>query len=103
MAKRKTVSVAWLLHKANTFNRLSTGEDSKGFRMGHNSFISTILQETGNYAGFRYLVDSEVPVGEKPGMVLKQEGNEFPDESRREYYVSRHIYEDYKAAVKGDL
>lgn len=85
---RKTFSVKELIGTVNHRNRVSTcSEDT---RRGWNSILADILHKTGNYQGFGYLEQHEVPEGQKPG-IIKGEGDQphqFPDESRVFYYQS---------------
>ena len=82
MAKtaRKTVEVGTLLHRVNYFlaSENSTAEEREVMC----TFIEGVLFDTGNYQGFRYLDTDEI------------EGNG----SRRFYFVSSKIDEDYAAA-----
>ena len=82
MAKtaRKTVEVGTLLRRVNFFlaNDRSTAEEREVMC----TFIEGVLHDTGNYRGYRYLDTSEI------------EGNG----SRRHYFVSSKIDEDYEAA-----
>ena len=82
MAKpaRKTVEVGTLLHRVNYFlaSENSTAEEREVMC----TFIEGVLFDTGNYRGFRYLDTAEI------------EGNG----SRRFYFVSSKIDEDYEAA-----
>ena len=54
--------------------------------------LEDILHATSNYNGFRYLNQEEVPAETLPGIVRidrDEEGNpinEFPDETRRQYF-----------------
>ena len=66
MAKRKTVPVVDLVEQANLMLKVSTCEPA--VRQGIINFIEHFLHETGNYQGFRYLMEDEVPEGEKPGV-----------------------------------
>jgi hypothetical protein len=51
---RKTVSVEYVKERANTF--LATSDDSMaGMRRGMAALLESVLFETGNYKGFRYL------------------------------------------------
>ena len=63
---RKTVTVASQLQYANEVLRSNFGNQS--YRRGIIRMIEPLLNETGNYKGFRYLLLSEVPIGEKPGI-----------------------------------
>jgi hypothetical protein len=82
MAKtaRKTVEVGTLLHRVNYFlaSENSTAEEREVMC----TFIEGVLQDTGNYRGYRYLDTDQI------------EGNG----SRRFYFVSGKIDEDYEAA-----
>ena len=49
-AARKTVSVAKLLHMANTY--LASEGSNRDERLAIDIFISNVLMETGNYRGF---------------------------------------------------
>lgn len=92
MPKRKTIKVERALELANNFLAKSVGtpELGQGMRSGVASLIEEILCETGNYSGFRYLDESEVPAGQLAG-VHRWENDKgetevsFPDESRRQY------------------
>jgi hypothetical protein len=83
---RKTVDIAKLVDMVNRRNKLSTC--SADLRHGWNSLMEEVLGITDTYAGFGYLTAEEVPEGCSPG-IRKSEvfGNEFPDESRRIYYL----------------
>ena len=56
--------------------------------------LEDVLFKTGNYAGYRYLLQSDVPEGELPGVRYDESGNILPyetrflntDGSRRQYY-----------------
>ena len=83
MAKpaRKTVEVGTLLHRLNYFlaSENSTAEEREVMC----TFIEGVLFDTGNYRGYRYLDTDEI------------EGNG----SRRFYFVSSKIEDDYAAAA----
>ena len=83
MAKpaRKTIEVGTLLHRLNYF--LANDRGSADQREIMASFVEGILHDTGNYRGYRYLDTDEI------------EGNG----SRRYYFVSSKIQEDYDAAA----
>ena len=82
MAKiaRKTVEVGTLLRRVNFF--LASDRSTAEEREVMCTFIEGVLFDTGNYRGYRYLDTSEI------------EGNG----SRRHYFVSSKIEEDYEAA-----
>lgn len=64
--KRKTFEVNTIKTKVNSM--LADSVCSPDGRMGMLHVLETILHETGNYAGFRYLEVSEVPNGQLPGI-----------------------------------
>jgi len=86
VAKRKTFSVEALKRKVNHRNKESTCVAAT--RDGWNSVLEDVLLETGNYNGFRYLKQEEVPPGRLPGIVWHEDPKKrlFPDEGRREYF-----------------
>ena len=85
MAKpaRKTIAVGTLLHRLNYFlaNDKGTAEEREIMI----SFVEGILFDTGNYRGYRYI---DGPDGEVDGLG-----------SRRYYFVSSRIQEEYDAAA----
>ena len=83
MAKtaRKTIAVGTLLHRLNYF--LANDKGTADEREIMISFVEGILHDTGNYRGYRYLDTDEI------------EGNG----SRRYYFVSSKIQEEYDAAA----
>lgn len=83
MAKpaRKTIAVGTLLHRLNYF--LANDRGTADEREIMISFVEGILHDTGNYRGYRYLDTAEI------------EGNG----SRRYYFVSSKIQEEYDAAA----
>lgn len=85
MAKpaRKTVAVGTLLHRLNYF--LANDKGTADEREIMISFVEGILHDTGNYRGYRYI---DGPDGEVDGLG-----------SRRFYYVSSKIQEEYDAAA----
>lgn len=94
MAKcRKTIDVAYMLAHANMFNRHSCV--SPDIRKGVNMAVDSVLHHCNAYRGFNYLDASEVPEGEKPGIV-RGEPNQFPDESRAFFYVHPDLREQYQ-------
>jgi hypothetical protein len=78
--KRKTVEVGTLLYRVNYFlkNDRSTADEREVMC----TFIEGVLHDTGNYMGYAYLNTDEIA------------GNG----SRRHYFVSPKIDEDYEAA-----
>jgi hypothetical protein len=58
--------------------------------------LSSVLHETGNYVGFRYLDARSVPQGCLPGIAteIRADGSPetvFPDPSRVEYFLSTRL------------
>lgn len=98
MRKKKNIAVQRLIESVNAQNAGSTC--SPEVRAGWNSLLENVLHETGNYRGFSYLNEFEVPKGQLPGIrlvspvqwnhdgskIIAQAVREFPDESRRRYY-----------------
>ena len=78
--ERKTVEVGTLLRRVNFF--LENGNGSPDEREVMCTFIEGVLHDTGNYRGYAYLDTAEI------------EGNG----TRRRYFVSSKIDEDYEAA-----
>ena len=63
---RKTISVDYM---KDTINKLlATSYCSPDVREGMISALTELLCSTGNYNGFRYLTETEVPFGLKPGI-----------------------------------
>ena len=83
---KKTFKVSDL--KKNVNSMLAGSTCSAGIRDGMATVLGEVLHATGNYAGFGYLTQEQVPTGEKPGIIRGEEPNEnqFPDDSRRFYY-----------------
>ena len=79
MARRKTINVDSITAQINDMIRLSTGTPEQ--RQGLLAAIETILHETGNYKGFRYLTQNEVPAGyHRPGINISPiDGQHFED------------------------
>jgi hypothetical protein len=117
-----TLKLADLLHAVNERNELSSCAPE--IRQGWNSILESFLMAAGCYIGFGYLLDGEVPKGDLPGMTYvdgeflpiteKQFhdemslanaegrkpacGRNYPDLSRRTYFVARELQADYQAA-----
>jgi hypothetical protein len=83
---RKTIEVGKLLNAANHF--LAIKESTPDSREAVCSFLETILFETKNYMGFRYLDADKFP-GEVDGLG-----------SRRYYYPSA-LVQEYNDKIKG--
>ena len=84
MAKgKKTFQVEEVKSKFN--DMLKNGTQSKEERYGLISALEMILKDSGNYNGFMYLSERDVPKDELPGI---RENNDFTntDETRRKYF-----------------
>ncbi len=87
---RKTITIDNLVDKINTTLRLSTADRSQ--RQSLCCLLENILHETGNYRGFRYLTQAEVPADHLPGIIRGVVGdqgvitNVFPDNTRVQYF-----------------
>ena len=79
---RKTVEVGKVLKIANNF--LAAKHTTDDERESVCAVMEAILFETGNYMGFRYLEGSDYP-------------EETPSGSRRFYFASKAVREDYEA------
>jgi hypothetical protein len=57
---------------------------SADMRQGMITILEDILFRTGNYKGFQFLMQNQVPVGEKPGIFVNFTGliESTPDEER---------------------
>jgi len=80
---KKTISVAWLLEKANHMLEKSNPEMIQG-RESMAVFISSVLSESDNYKGFCYLN----PAADNSGFYGK--------ECRVFFYVAEKLKEEYK-------
>lgn len=86
---RKTVSVDYLRDTVN--KALATSTCGREAREGMDAMLCDVLHSTGNYRGFRYLVESEVPVGHQPGIRYDHNTDGWSnfsnaDDTRRHYY-----------------
>jgi hypothetical protein len=81
---RKTVEVGTLLHRLNYF--LASDRSTAEEREVMCQFVEGILFDTGNYMGFRYISS---PVADEVAGIG----------TRRYYFVSPKIQEDYDAAA----
>ena len=87
MAK-KTLSVAKLVKKYNDVLLQSTCTAQE--RQGMIYVVESVLFETDNYKGFRYLSKDEVPGGCVPGIHFDEKGEPIfvdTDSTRRKYYI----------------
>ena len=82
---KKTVSVEHIKNQINI--SLKNSLDSycpKAQRQGMMNVLEMILHESGNYRGFRYLLNDEVPETALPGMVVVGTVEDTPPEIRFE-------------------
>jgi hypothetical protein len=87
MSRRKTAEVGWVKMAANQLLKDSLREPA--FRDGVCALIENVLTATGNYQGFCYLKQDEVPQGHCPGITWGEDGEpSFTgcDKTRRFYY-----------------
>ena len=53
---------------------LAVSTCSADMRQGMINMLEEILHRTGNYKGFQYLMQNQVPAGEKPGIFVNSSG-----------------------------
>jgi len=90
---RKTINVKALVNYANW--QLKQSVTDQGHRRGIQTMVEQVLMESGNYRGFRYLKQDEVPQGHIPGIYMDADGKMLPyperfegtDTSRVEYGI----------------
>lgn len=95
MPIRKTLDVVKFTAQINEVLSQSTCEP--GIRQGMMTALETVLHQTGNYQGFRYLVENEVPSGHAPGINISPVDGQYlenfearfanTDRTRVSYYV----------------
>ena len=78
---RKTINVEALKIEVNQMLAASTCD--KAEREGMISVIEKVLMSTGNYRGYRYLSENEVPAFANPGIRLSDEVFVLPDATAR--------------------
>lgn len=82
---RKTVEIQALKDKVNGMLKLSTC--SREGRLSLDCLLSSVLSDAGQYKGFRYLTEEEVPEGQLPGIRAGLYiDTVFPDDSRKHFY-----------------
>lgn len=90
---KKTINVKSVVESLNEVFAKSICDHN--IRIGQISVIEQILHKSGNYKGFRYLLQHEVPVGELPGVRYDSNGEILPyperfnntDPTRVEFFV----------------
>lgn len=97
--KRKTIEVGVLLYRVNYFlkNGYDTTPDEREVMC---TFIEGVLHDTGNYEGYRYLDTDEIKYRYLDPDEIKGNGLNHCNGSRRHYFVSSKIDEDYKAVAE---
>jgi hypothetical protein len=92
---RKTVSVRKLIESVNQLNR-STAV-SPEMREGWNTLLEQVLSEANAHAGFNYYSAEQLAaekIYQPPGVIINHEDpskNQFPDVSRRFYYIHKDL------------
>lgn len=82
---RKTIAIKDLLVRVN--NMLANSTCSSEVRQGMMGVLESVLHDTGNYKGFRYLAQAEVPAGHLPGIQQGEEKFANTDKTRVCYYA----------------
>lgn len=93
MARRNNLTLEEVVDKANSVLMRSKGSELE--RHGVIGFVNELLHYCDNHGGFVYLDSTQVPPGEKPGIVrginengeLDNEKNEYPDETRIQFLL----------------
>ncbi len=78
---RKTIEVETLQKKTNDMLRESHGV-CKRYRESLCTLLESVLHDTGNYYGFRYLDQFQVRSDELPGIRCGDKGAQLPDDER---------------------
>jgi hypothetical protein len=63
---KKTIAVKTIVDQLN--DTLSTGFQTIQERQAIMTFVEQILRDTGNYRGFQYLTQEQVPLNQLPGI-----------------------------------
>lgn len=99
MAHRTTVHIGVLIDKVNALNLCSTVD--KKMRAGWNTFLEGVLMDNNVYAGFGYYNAEQLRLAgnsnQLPGIIRNEDPtkNEYPDETRRQYYHHRRLPTNY--------
>ena len=85
---KKTVSVAKVLHMANSY--LASSYSSREGRVAIDTFIAGVLHESGNYRGFAVKENADIPL--------------YTDEApyRHFYFPAGKIVDEYDEIVRED-
>ena len=108
MARHKTIDLVELIQEVNRRNACSICKPTA--REGWNSLLETMLMKADVYAGFNNLRASELQgdaIGQPPGIIFDQQAinegrtpnHQFPDDSRRVYYVHRSLRPTNKRGI----
>lgn len=87
MKRKGFATIELVVTKANQYFRVDTG--SREGRKMLEVFVSSLLLESNNYRGFRYLHQEEVPEGHLPGIIFdasEDRQHQYPDDSRISFY-----------------
>lgn len=82
--KRKNIPVKEFVNMGNQI--LRDCRENADFRKGVFLVMEEVLMQTGQYQGFRYLTEKEVPEGEDPGVKTVDGEMKFCDGTRRAYF-----------------
>ena len=78
---RKTIQVERVLEMANKMLEAESDKfvygNSEEYRQGVMTLLEQVLHETGNYHGFGYLFQRDLPQGSKPGI---REGADYEEQ-----------------------
>ena len=90
MSKRKTIEISKLVEMTNGILQ-NSGPDCVDIRNGVSNLLESVLMDTKNYTGFRYLDETEVSTNSKPGIRDTASNTRGPDnfkdtDSTRRYY-----------------
>lgn len=89
---RKTIELIELIEFVNKALRESPDiSEMRGVRRGMATVLEHTLMKADAYAGYGYLTENQVPQGCDPGIVTVGGKTEFPDVTRRAYYIDRRL------------
>ena len=94
MNYRKNVSIRSLIMQVNKMNAESTC--SKEVRQGWNGLLEDIMMDAKVYAGYGHLRADQVPADCLPGITGTSGNYQFPDDTRRFYYISGVLAPNHK-------
>lgn len=96
MSKRKTIEISKLVEMTNSILK-NSGPECVGIRQGVSNVLESVLMDTKNYKGFRYLDQTEVDTQSRPGIRSRdndenmsyQERFTDTDDTRRYYFYHK--------------